>query len=252
MNGASLQFAPTPSGALSLNTWYHLCVTHNGNGGTMFFYVNGVATDAGVAVTQAIGSNSQDLYFGRLNPSHGATGLEPDMVIDDLAIFDRQLSAAEVYEIANGPDSAPTVDTGAATDVDHVSATLNGEITDIGTDDPDERGFVWGTTTQSDPGDVAPASSGYDDSETETGTFIAEPFDYPLAGLTSSTTYYVRAYAHNSVGYSYGPEISFDTDDAPPFRFTNIGGVVFDPEDTQTIYAERLNDILERLEALEP
>lgn len=147
--------------------------------------------------------------------------------------------------------SAPTVDTLAATDVVDTGATLNGEITDEGTDTPDERGFVWGTTSQSAPGDVAPASAGYDDYETETGTFVTGTFDYPLSGLTPSTTYYARAYAHSSVGYAYGDEISFTTEDVPPFRFTNLPGVEFDPDDTTTIYAERLNDILERLEALE-
>jgi hypothetical protein len=30
-------------------------------------------------------------------------------------------------------------------------------------------------------------------------------------GLASSTTFYVRAFAHNSVGYSYGAEVTFDT-----------------------------------------
>jgi hypothetical protein len=30
-------------------------------------------------------------------------------------------------------------------------------------------------------------------------------------GLASSTTFYVRAFAHNSAGYSYGAEVTFDT-----------------------------------------
>jgi hypothetical protein len=146
---------------------------------------------------------------------------------------------------------APTLDTLAATDIGENDATLNGEILDIGTATPDERGFVWGTTSHADPGNVAPASTSYDDYETESGSFSTGTFDYALSGLTDTTTYYVRAYAHNSVGYAYGDEVSFTTDSPPPFRFTNIPGIVFDPDDTQTIYAERLNDILERLEALE-
>jgi len=145
----------------------------------------------------------------------------------------------------------PSVDTDAVTGIDTTSATLNGEITDEGTSTPDEEGFVWGTTTQGDPGDVAPASAGYDDYFTDSGSFGTGVFDHAVTGLSPSTTYYVRAYAHSADGYSYGTEVSFDTDATPPFRFTNLPGVVYDPDDTQTIYAERLNDILERLEALE-
>jgi len=35
------------------------------------------------------------------------------------------------------------------------------------------------------------------------------------------------------------------------FRFANIAGVVFDGTDNKTIFAEYLNDILDRLDALE-
>jgi uncharacterized protein (TIGR02145 family) len=38
-----------------------------------------------------------------------------------------------------------------------------------------------------------------------------------LAGLTPSTTYYVRAYATNTVGTAYGNEVSFSTPPIPAF-----------------------------------
>lgn len=158
------------------------------------------------------------------------------------------------YIIAAFKPSAPakpTVDTLAATDIDEDSATLNGDITDVGAENADLRGFVWDTETHADPGDVAPASSDYASNSSESGDFGAGTFAYALTSLAPSTTYYVRAWAHNGEGYAYGDEISFSTDEPPPFRFTNLPGVVFDESDTTTIYAERLNDILERLEALE-
>lgn len=46
-------------------------------------------------------------------------------------------------------------------------------------------------------------------------------------------------------------DIEFIGNQVPPFRFENLPGIVFDENDTKTIYAERLNDILERIEALE-
>lgn len=145
----------------------------------------------------------------------------------------------------------PTVDTLSATSVISTGATLNGEITDVGSEDDDERGFVWGTTTLGDPGNVAPADTDYDANFDDTGTFTAETFAHSISSLTPETTYYYRAFAHNAGGYVYGDEVSFDTSATPTFRFTNLPGIVFDEDDTTTIFAERLNDILDRLDALE-
>ena len=62
------------------------------------------------------------------------------------------------------------------------------------------RGVCWSTTAN-----PTIANSKTSDG-TGTGTFSST-----LSGLTSGTTYYVRAYATNSVGTSYGPEVSFTT-----------------------------------------
>lgn len=145
----------------------------------------------------------------------------------------------------------PVVQTDAVSDILDVSAVGNGEVTDVGVDDVDERGFVISTSSHGDPGDIAPADSDYEGYVNETGDFSAEAFSLALDSLDPSTTYYVRAYAHNSDGYAYGDEVSFDTLATPPFRFENIPGVVFDEADKQTIFAERLNNMLERIEALE-
>ncbi len=48
------------------------------------------------------------------------------------------------------------------------------------------------------------------DSHTSDGSAIG-PFDTQITGLSPSTTYYVRAYATNSAGISYGNEQSFKT-----------------------------------------
>jgi hypothetical protein len=59
---------------------------------------------------------------------------------------------------------------------------------------------------------------------TGTGAFVSN-----LTGLTGSTTYYVRSYATNSVGTSYGPEISFTTCVTPIYSIGQQveGGIVF-------------------------
>jgi hypothetical protein len=107
--------------------------------------------------------------------------------------------------------NSPLVDTDPATSIAETSVTGNGDITSAGAENCDKRGFVYGLTSQSDPGNVAPASSGYDDYEEESGSFAAGTFTGSITGLTSSKVYFIRAYAHNSYGYEYGEELMFLT-----------------------------------------
>ncbi|MEX2368917.1 MAG: H-type lectin domain-containing protein [Candidatus Paceibacterota bacterium] len=102
-----------------------------------------------------------------------------------------------------------TVVTQRASGITETEADLNGEITDTAGENADERGFVYSTSSQSEPGDTAPASSSYSSVENETGSFGVGSFSLPATGLTANTVYYVRAYAHNSRGYSYGDEMYF-------------------------------------------
>lgn len=120
------------------------------------------------------------------------------------------------------PPPGPEVDTLAVDDIGTTTATANGEITDVGSEDCDERGFVYGTSSEADPGDTAPDDSDYTNYTLESGTFSEGVFDAALSSLTPDTTYYVRAWAHNSDGYSYGDEVSFSTD----ALIYGIGGVV--------------------------
>lgn len=88
--------------------------------------------------------------------------------------------------------------TDAATTITSISATSGGNITNDGGSSIIERGIVYSTTASPTTLDTKLTIAG------TTGTFTAN-----LAGLTPLTTYYVRAYAINGIGTSYGPEISF-------------------------------------------
>ncbi len=110
-------------------------------------------------------------------------------------------------------NSQPVVTTDSSDNIGITAADVHGTITDTGGEDADKRGFVYGTTSfPSDPGNTAPGSSGYDTfTEDANGPFGAISFSSSLTGLVSSTTYYFRAYAHNSQGYAYGDELNFTT-----------------------------------------
>jgi uncharacterized protein (TIGR02145 family) len=80
------------------------------------------------------------------------------------------------------------------------SAVSGGNITSDGNDPITARGTCWATVT-------GPTITNDKTSDgTGTGSFVSN-----LAGLLSGTTYYVRAYATNSVGTAYGNEVLFST-----------------------------------------
>jgi|APTNR8051073442_1049403.scaffolds.fasta_scaffold06594_2 hypothetical protein len=77
----------------SLDQWYHVVATCNFDTKTMTLYQNGVQMDQKVSITQEVISpvNMGDLIIGRFY--NGA--------IDDIAIFNKELTATEVLELYN-------------------------------------------------------------------------------------------------------------------------------------------------------
>ena len=96
------------------------------------------------------------------------------------------------------PPSPPVILTTAATAITGTSATNGGTVTSDGGAAVTSRGLVWGTS---------PGSTTF---STTNGAGIGA-FSTNLTGLSMATTYYVRAYATNSIGTSYGNQISFTT-----------------------------------------
>jgi parallel beta-helix repeat protein len=95
---------------------------------------------------------------------------------------------------------APTVTTQAVSGIGTTSATGNGTITSLGANNPTAHGVCWntsGTPTISDNIKDNGAASA-------TGSFTAS-----MTGLSPGTTYHVRAFATNTVGTSYGADLTF-------------------------------------------
>ena len=151
----------------------------NGGSWTTFNFNNALASISRLRINTYCPS-SQTWYFDTISPNYATT-------------------------------VAPTVTTQDASSITKNSATGNGNITATGGEDCDKRGIVYGLTTESAPGNVAPGSSGYDGYEESTGTYSTGAFTESLTSLLPDTTYYARAYAHNSAGYAYGDEVTFDT-----------------------------------------
>lgn len=113
------------------------------------------------------------------------------------------------------------VETGDIGQVLATQAEVSGNIVDLGnTKEITQYGHVWSTRSN-------PTVS---DSKTQLGsTATGGAFKSTLTGLRPSTTYYVRAYATNQVGTSYGKEITFKTSST-----INISGEDYDNEHNWT------------------
>lgn len=96
----------------------------------------------------------------------------------------------------------PALSTGAVSLITDVSATVGGNVTADNGGAIDERGICWGTAVNPTVEDNFIAA----DLGDGTGEFAAN-----LTELVMGTTYYVRAYAENSAGTSYGDQVTFNT-----------------------------------------
>ena len=97
--------------------------------------------------------------------------------------------------------AAPTLDaTTAASSIANTTASSGGNITSDGGSTVTARGVCWSTSANPTTADTKTING------TGTGTFTSS-----ITGLTANTLYYVKAYATNSVGTSYGTQISFTT-----------------------------------------
>lgn len=117
-------------------------------------------------------------------------------------------------------DPAPqlaSLTTTAATDIAFNKATSGGTITSNGGAAITESGICWSKTNNT------PTTS----DSTKRGTTASGSFSFMLENLEGSTTYYVRAFATNSVGTAYGNVITFNTTvDTSKVTFTYNGTTV--------------------------
>ena len=105
----------------------------------------------------------------------------------------------------------PSVATAGATGITSSSATLNGQVTAMGTASTVRASFLWGTDQNNLNTETAPQT-------------LAAPlgFNAALSGLTANTTYYFQAKANGgTAGMGYGAILSFTTSKVPPSVSTN-------------------------------
>jgi hypothetical protein len=95
----------------------------------------------------------------------------------------------------------PTISTSTVVSISQNSANSGGAITSDGGSTVSARGVCWSTS----PNPTVSLSTKTTDG-TGTGSFTSS-----ISGLAPTTTYYVKAYATNALGTSYGAELTFTT-----------------------------------------
>jgi uncharacterized protein (TIGR02145 family) len=113
------------------------------------------------------------------------------------------------------PASIATITTTAVSSITVASAVSGGTITGDGGATVTARGVCWSINQN-------PTIS---NNKTSDGNGIGT-FNSSLTNLAPSTTYYLRAYATNSVGTAYGPELSFKTSEGLSDIEGNVYGAI--------------------------
>jgi len=120
--------------------------------------------------------------------------------VSNLIILILLVSGIAMLDGCKKKPDPPTLTTTAVTAITVTTASSGGNVTSDGGAEVTARGVCWGTASK-------PTITGSKTSDGKgTGSFTSS-----ITGLTANTLYYVRAYATNSEGTSYGNEVSFTT-----------------------------------------
>ena len=194
--------------------------------GTDWATVSGVFSYSGVVDSMKLRVGTEEHLYG--SEDYGVevngktysaeiTGLQPGTfyyyayIVDYGSQTDWQ---SEIYGFTTAEEeiNLPTVATVEVTGVTVTTASCLCHVFDDGGAEVTERGICWSTNPQPDMSDFAYAN----------GNGVGE-YSVGMIDLKANTTYYVRAYAKNRKGVSYGETLSFTTMEKlePPLGASN-------------------------------
>jgi phosphodiesterase/alkaline phosphatase D-like protein len=130
------------------------------------------------------------------------TGLSPGTMYSVRAYATNAVGTVYGSEVSFTTLKLAGVTTQAVTNITSTTFTANGTITDLGVPNPTAYGVCMNTSG-------SPTLSNYftdKGAASATGAFTSD-----IILMTPNTTYYVRAYAINGAGTTYGAEVSFTT-----------------------------------------
>jgi hypothetical protein len=131
----------------------------------------------------------------------------------------------------NEKGDVPVLSTTEITDITNTTATSGGNITDDGGAFIIARGVCWSTVE----------NPTIQNNSTSDGTG-AGSFTSIITGLESNTKYFVRAYAVNSKGISYGNIIEFETLKALENNYSEVNFVYIVRDDLGVMYGKTISN----------
>lgn len=200
-NNKNISVASNPNAIFGIAPY---TVTYDGNshtGGSPPTDNNTYSAGATVTVLSNSGSLTKEGYvFQGWNTRTDGSGTQ----YSPGNTFAMGTSSVVLYARWTPSGSTPaTMTTQNASSVSETTATLNGNITSLGSPNPTAHGFCYSTNREPATNNATCVNRG---AASATGAFSNN-----ISGLTASTTYYVRSYATNTAGTSYGAEVSFTT-----------------------------------------
>lgn len=136
------------------------------------------------------------------NTQNETVTISKNLKVNYVYVTFNAILAFKLDDLIVGPAaaSAPNVSTSSINQFTSASALLGGNVTSDGGAAVSESGIVYNTSTNPTvSNNKVIISSG-------TGSF-----SQTVTGLSNNTTYYIRSYAINSAGTSYGSELTFTT-----------------------------------------
>mgnify|MGYP006076220239 FL=1 len=168
-------------------------------------------------------SNGNNVYLGN-SPGIVAGSTPGEMLYwngSDWVIVNIGVTGQTLYYCYGVPTWGPClaqVITSLIVNITGNEATSGGNVTNDGGSSVIARGVCWGINPSPD------LTDNFTSDGSGTGTFNSN-----MLGLTSFTTYYVRAYATNSGGTTYGNELTFVSGaDIPVVTTLNVNSIYFD------------------------
>ena len=155
--------------------------------------------DEATSTKYVVSGNDMGEYLHQvMNLGDGQTyRYEAYMICNDETIYGGEIT----FTTEQIPDpESPIVTTADVTDITQTTAVSGGNVTDDGGASVTARGVCWSTSQN------PTISDNHTSDGNGTGSFTSN-----LTNLTANTTYYVRAYATNENGTSYGEQKSFTT-----------------------------------------
>jgi hypothetical protein len=201
-----------PAGAVVAGSTYHVVATYDGV--TQRLYLNG-ALVASAALSGGVSATSNGLRIG----SWDGAGELFNGVVDDVAVYNKALTAQQVANHNNAGQSTAPTKPAAPT---NLSATASGSSA---------VNLAWADNATNETGYVLERSASSAFTTVTAKTFAPDVKTYSDTGLAASTTYWYRVKATNGVGdsaYSNTASATTGATSPPPTTTSYSSAVVAD------------------------